>query len=72
MSVHPGFWKMTIHILYLDKQVSEEKSIYNSIFNIYTIYLLTYYADPPQNAFNEFAMCVLFYLSQQNFTGCHT
>ena len=57
-----GSWKLqnfheplTIEWLYytihLDKQVSEEKSIYNSIFTIYlliqnTIYLLTYSAVP--------------------------
>ena len=61
---------MTILILYLEKQVSEEKSIHNSISQ-YTIpiqnkiCLLTYYAAPPQNAFNEIAMCVICYPSQQ-------
>ena len=54
---------MTILIRYLDKKVSEEKSIYNSIFTIdntytkYNIFINIFCSSWTMNAFNEFAIC---------------
>ena len=56
-------YRMTILILYLDSQVSDEKSMYNSISQYTipiqnTIYLLTYYAASPQRILLMSLQCV--------------
>ena len=47
---------------------------YHNIQYLYKIQYIYYHILQllPKKAFNEFAMCVICYPSQQNFTGCHT